>query len=102
MFIRGFCCCFEEKFPLPHLCSQVFLLDRLQVASGKESYPAINQIEASLRSINGPVFHPFNIQAFALAKQTQPGSQDKQMGLGARRGRFLETALQSKLLKDLV
>lgn len=72
------------------------------MASSKGSYPAINQIEASLRSINGPVFHQFNIQAFALAKQTQPASQDKHMGLGARRGQFLETALQSKLLKDLV
>lgn len=35
-FVRAFCCCFEEEFPLPHLCSQVFLLDHLQVARSKE------------------------------------------------------------------
>lgn len=68
----------EEKFPLPHLCSQVFLLDHLQVASSKESYPAINQIEASLRSINGPVFHQFNIQAFAWpSRHSQPAKTNK-------------------------
>jgi hypothetical protein len=52
------------------------------VASSKELYPAINQIEGSLKKIKSSVFHQFNIPALTWAKQTQPASQDKQMGLG--------------------
>lgn len=58
------------------------------MASSKELYPAINQIEASLRRIKSSVFHQFNIPALAPAKQTQPGCQDKQMGLGRRGASF--------------
>lgn len=34
------------------------------------------------------MFHQFNIPALAPAKQTQPGCQDKQMGLGRRGASF--------------
>lgn len=80
---------FKEKFPLPYLCTYIFFkLGQLQVASSKELYPAINQIEASLKRIKSSVFHQFHIPALAPAKQTQPGCQDKQMGLGRRGASF--------------
>lgn len=58
------------------------------MASSKELYPAINQIEASLKRIKSSVFHQFNIPTLAPAKQTQPSCQDKQMGLGRRGASF--------------
>lgn len=65
-----------------------FTLGQLQVASSKKLYPAINRIEASLKRIKSSVFHQFNIPALAAARQTQPGCQDKQMGLGRRGASF--------------
>ena len=65
-----------------------FFLGQLQVASSKELYPAISRIEASLKRIKSSVFHQFNIPALAPAKQTEPGCQDKQMGLGRRGASF--------------
>ena len=85
----GFFLFFKKNF-LFHISESIFFfqLGLLQVASSKELYPVINQIEASLKRIKSSVFHQFNIPALAPAKQTQPGCQDKQMGLGSKGASF--------------